>query len=65
MTFEVIVLAPVRLIRAHHLFIEALDLWRKKSVQAKLLSLLFCEGGAFVQQRPVQKIHPDRKIAQC
>jgi hypothetical protein len=62
MTFEVIVLAAVRLIRAHHLFIEALDLWRKKSVQAKLLSFLFCEGGAFVQPRPVQEIHPGWEI---
>jgi len=31
-------------------------------VQAKLLSLIFCEGGAFVQPRPVKEIHPGWEI---
>ena len=62
MPLQVIVLSLVRLVRAHHLLIEGLDLRRQQSVQAKLASLLFGERRAFVQQRAVEEIHPGWEI---
>jgi hypothetical protein len=62
MPLQVVVLSFVGLVSANDLLFKALAVWREKSVQAKLPSLLLRERRAFVQELPVEEIHPAGNI---
>jgi hypothetical protein len=55
--FEVVRFERKSLIGSDVLVIKGFDNWRKKSVEAETLALVFGEGGAFVQARIVEEIH--------
>jgi hypothetical protein len=55
--FEVVRLERKSLIGADALVVKGFDNRRKKTVETETLTLVFGEGGAFVQGRIVEEIH--------